>query len=465
MADDLVRVIQANENLRSLQLRPQGRIPSRLLDALSKLEHLEALSLDAWQDFQEYSLQLIMDACPGLARLSLGQNDFTRFTLETLQGSDRRPTLRLRASGSPEVDKTDARLGLERFDDPIKGRSTAFDSSTQFPLEMHSKRAVLYTSAVIPAHPTVPITTHQQQTFNQFKKRCPSVAPQNQIRTLSLHHSGLRQEFLVNLAQQCPQLEHLSLLDGWGFYPSTRFASILSQACPHLSRIEFREQTLDLQDEFFVSLCQHIPRLQWIHAGRTGFSQGALNAVRMRCSNMVSLNLDGARGIQSQALNQLLETCESLKVLSAQGVVLNGRDVSDGSNWVCRELETLVLDIEIYAVVEPVGPSATLSLSKSPDSVVTVDKTAHAWFRRWTSGRKRAGGRRGFDFEKRLGGPSDAALSRAIGSETDAAITEQRGPGMDGAALAPALVPRCYQEPGDTLWSRRKRWRSAGYAE
>ncbi|KAF8971288.1 hypothetical protein BGZ46_010340 [Entomortierella lignicola] len=227
MTDGLVRVIRNNKNLRCLQLKPIGRFPPRLLEALSQLDHLEFLSLNAWRDFQEYSLQLIMEACPGLSHLSLGENDFTRCTLETIHGNQ---TPKLSKPGLHRTDKSKARYKLER-------------------------------------------------------------------------------------------------------------------------RLEFREQALDLQDEFFISLCRHIPRLQWIHAGMTGFSNGALDSIRVQCKDITSLNLDGTRGIQSKALDQLLRTCYSLRVMSARGVVLNARDMDRGSKWACRGLETLVLDIEIYAAI------------------------------------------------------------------------------------------------------------------
>ncbi|KAF8940662.1 hypothetical protein BGZ58_005398 [Dissophora ornata] len=361
MTDDLVRVIHNNKNLRCLQMKPQGRFPPHLLEALSQLEHLEVLSLNAWHDFQEYSLQLIMEDCPGLSHLSLGENDFTRFTLDSLLDSETAlpsiPNPKLPCPGNLETS-----VKLEQYDDPIKSRNGSYHANHDS-LEIHSKRAVLYTPSSA-SHNQLPSLApqHQQHSLEQVKGHRPSTAHRNQIRKLSLHQTGLRQEFLVNLTSQCPHLEHLSLLNGWGFYPSTRFASILSQSCPNLSRLEFREQALDLQDEFFASLCEQLPRLQWIHAGMTGFSTGAMEAVRMHCKDIVSLNLDGARGIQSQALDQILRSCDSLKVLSAQGVVLNGRDLSSNgsSRWVCRGLETLVLDIEIYAAV---GGSATQSES------------------------------------------------------------------------------------------------------
>ncbi|KAG0317926.1 F-box and leucine-rich repeat protein 4 [Dissophora globulifera] len=363
MSEDLVRVIHTNQNLRCLQLKPQGRFPPRLLDALSRLKSLQVLSLDAWQDFQEYSLQLIMENCLQLSHLSLGENDFTRFTLETLMDGD--PALSLRKG-----DQNKTHIRLERFDDPIKGRNGSYNEDHES-FQIHSKRAVSYLS------PTQQQQQQQQHHYNnqisaqQPKGYQPSTTNCSSIRTLSLRQAGLRQDFLVNLTSQCPHLEHLSLLNGWGFYPSTRFATILSEACPNLARLEFREQALDLQDEFFVSLCQQFPRLQWIHAGMTGFSSGALEAVRMHCRDIVSLNLDGARGIQSPALVQILNTCEALEVFSAQGVVLNGRDLcssKDGglTKWACRGLVTLVLDVEIYA------SAASSSSPVQPESVKSI---------------------------------------------------------------------------------------------
>ncbi|KAF9359065.1 hypothetical protein BGX26_000242 [Mortierella sp. AD094] len=364
MTDGLIQVIQNNRSLRCLQLRPIGRLPPQLLEALSRLNRLEFLSLNAWSDFQEYSLQLVMEACPGLSHLSLGENDFTRFTLETLQGSNlspRLPKLGLPCAGKPEI-----RVRLERYDDPIKGRAGPYVLDHD-PIEIHSKRAV-YDTQSIPYghldHHTLP-HIHHQHLYQQS-----TTAPQIHIKTLSLHQAGLRQEFLVKLTSLCPRLEHLSLLNGWGFYPSTRFASILSQSCPNLSRLEFREQALDLQDEFFVSLCRHIPRLQWIHAGMTGFSNGALDSVRAHCKDIVSLNLDGTRGIQSKALDQLLRVCSSLKTLSARGVVLNARDMVRESKWACRGLETLVLDIEIYAATTE--PQSVMANSGGRMSVPTM---------------------------------------------------------------------------------------------
>ncbi|KAG0250809.1 hypothetical protein BG011_008062, partial [Mortierella polycephala] len=334
MAENLERIIRSNKHIKCLQIKPQGQLPRSLIETFSQHDQLRMLSLNGWQNFHEYSLLLIIESCPRLTHLSLGENDFTQYTLEALASSSSTPISHTKPD-TLFLNIPEGKVRLERCDDPIKGRNGS-KSADQDLLEIHSKRAVLY--------------HHKNQ--DQQDQRV-----QSRIQSLSLHQSGLRQDFLVNLTKACPRLEHLSLLDGWGFYPSSRFAFILSQACPHLSRFEFREQSLDLQDEFFVSLCTNFPQLQWIHAGRTGFSHGALESVRMNCREIVSLNLDGARGIQSGEVDQILQTCASLKVFSAQGVVLNGWDLKHGSTWACRGLETLVLDIEIYAPID----SSTMS--------------------------------------------------------------------------------------------------------
>ncbi|KAG0202845.1 hypothetical protein BGX28_004761 [Mortierella sp. GBA30] len=358
MVEKLVRVIYNNKNLQCLQLKPLGRFPLKLLEALSKQDQLRILFLNGWHDFQEYSLQLIMEACPHISHLSLGDNDFTRFTLETVTG----PIAPLHAPPKSEAlseDTSHPIIELECYDDPIKGRSGPFNANLD-PMGVTSKRAVVYTSPSplssrdllddSSGHILTPQHLSSQYTPYPQPWNCDSAyIPRNQIRTLTLCQVGLHQEFLLNLTRMCPRLEHLSLLNGWGFYPSSRFASILSQTCPHLKRLEFREQSRDLQDEFFASLCTQIPGLEWIHASMTGFSQCALGAVRVHCKDIVSLNLDGARGVQSPALAEILTTCGSLKVLSAQGVVLNGRDLDKELTWACHGLETLVLDIEIYA--------------------------------------------------------------------------------------------------------------------
>ncbi|KAF9916316.1 hypothetical protein BX616_004068 [Lobosporangium transversale] len=386
MADDLVQVIRANKGLRSLQLEPQGRFPPHLLSALSQLDNLEMLSLNAWRDFQEYSLQLIMEMCPKLFHLSLGENDFTQFTLRALFDSDQSRLHKPKLIGTAP---SETHILLERYDDPIKGRNGSAMPQYQDPLEIYSKRAALYTTTFIqdpaldlcPMTPTIAMTRPQDQhhmhQLSMKGQNLPNTL-QSQIRSLSLHQAGLRQEFLVNLTRQCPHLQHLSLLDGWGFYPSSRFASILSQVCPNLSKIEFRGQAMDLQDEFFVSLCRHNPQLRWLHAGGTGFTRGALDAVRIHCKDIVSLNLDGTRGIQSPSLDHLLRTCVSLKAISAQGVVLNGRDVGNQGTemWACRGLETLRLDIEIYAFT-PASAVAPTEAELVFDSVKNVRKRVY----------------------------------------------------------------------------------------
>ncbi|KAG0266123.1 hypothetical protein DFQ27_000170, partial [Actinomortierella ambigua] len=72
--------------LRSLRLSLQGRIPRDLVYALGNLRVLQELVLDYWTDFDEYSLQrILLDACPpSLVSLSLSDNDFLPFTLESL---------------------------------------------------------------------------------------------------------------------------------------------------------------------------------------------------------------------------------------------------------------------------------------------------------------------------------------------------------------------------------------------
>ncbi|KAF9107836.1 hypothetical protein BGX29_004675 [Mortierella sp. GBA35] len=358
MADSLVKVLQANKNLEHLQFKPHGRIPSALLKALAQLHRLRLLSLNGWDDFQEYSLQMILESCSRLSHLSLGENDFTRFTLKSLADTHTSSS----SQGALTTGKTEGIVvKLERYDDPIKGGNGPIARYVdQDLLDIHSKRPVLYssTSASSSSPPSssglhmerLPPRLHPLPAYQRQNHHQPTTIPLGScLQSLSLHQSGLRQDFLENLTRQCPRLEHLSLLDGWGFYPSSRFASILSESCPNLRRLEFREQALDLQDEFFVSLCAQFPGLQCIHAGKTGFSQGALEAVRMSCHSIVSLHLDGARGIQSPALDMLLRTCGSLKVLRAEGVVLNGRDLVKDSRWACRTLEILMVEIEIWA--------------------------------------------------------------------------------------------------------------------
>ncbi|CAO3566816.1 unnamed protein product [Mortierella alpina] len=366
----LVRVIHNNQNLQCLQLRPSGRIPLVLLETLAQHDRLRLLSLNGWQDFQEYSLELIMEACPQLSHLSLGENDFTRFTLQTLAKCVANPHSSSSAlsSGSKE-----AMIRFEPFDDPIKSRSGPY-TARQDQLEVKSKQAVLYTPSPGPAPKENAIVqdalpASQKSSLSLEDRRHSGLVPWSQIKSLSLCQAGLRQEFLVNLVRMCPSLEHLSLIDGWGFYPSSRFASVLSQVCPHLKRLEFREQALDLQDEFFASLCSRLPQLEWIHAGNTGFSHSALESVRLHCKDIVSLNLDGARGIQSATLAQVLSTCGSLRALSAHGVVLNGHDLDNGSAWACRGLETLVLDIEIYATSTGTQTPMTARTASSIQSV------------------------------------------------------------------------------------------------
>ncbi|KAF9134983.1 hypothetical protein BGX30_011701 [Mortierella sp. GBA39] len=356
LAEGLVKVLQANKNLERLQFKPHGRMPSSLLKALAQLDRLRLLSLNGWEEFQEYSLQLILESCPRLSHLSLGENDFTRFTLESFSNE-------YSTAGAPGgfgVGKVEEPVvKLERYDDPIKGgNGSSARYVDQDLLDIHSKRPVLYrplslSSLSAPGltlehiHPRSdrPTPSYQNKSHHDVK----TTPLGSCLQSLSLHQSGLRQDFLVNLTRQCPGLQHLSLLDGWGFYPSSRFATILSESCPNLQRLEFRQQALDLQDEFFVSLCAQFPGLQWIHAGKTGFSQGGLEAVRLSCHSIVSLDLDGARGIQSPSLDLLLRTCGSLRSLRAEGVVLNGRDLVKDSRWACRRLETLVIQIEVWA--------------------------------------------------------------------------------------------------------------------
>ncbi|KAF9545136.1 hypothetical protein EC957_011206 [Mortierella hygrophila] len=356
LAEGLVKVLQANKNLERLQFKPHGRMPSSLLKALAQLDRLRLLSLNGWEEFQEYSLQLILESCPRLSHLSLGDNDFTRFTLESFSKEFSTAV----APGVFGVGKVEEPVvKLERYDDPIKGgNGSSARYVDQDLLDIHSKRPVLYrplsssslsapgfTLERIHPHSDRPTPSYQNKTYHNVK----TTPLGSCLQSLSLHQSGLRQDFLVNLTRQCPGLEHLSLVDGWGFYPSSRFATILSESCPNLQRLEFRQQALDLQDEFFVSLCAQFPGLQWIHAGKTGFSQGGLEAVRLSCHSIVSLDLDGARGIQSPSLDLLLRTCGSLRRLRAEGVVLNGRDLVKDSRWACRRLETLVIQIEVWA--------------------------------------------------------------------------------------------------------------------
>lgn len=331
MTEELIKVLDSNRKLKCLQMKPHGRFPPRLLSTISRMKELKILSLNAWHDFQEYSLQMIIESCSKLSHLSLGENDFTRFTLEKLCDP---PAFHTHvASNNVVLDQLDYSAGGQN-------RAAMLD---QEPYRGYSKRDVPDTLS-----PT--LDSHSPR--------------QSQIRSLSLHQTGLRQDFLVNITRRCPRLEHLSMLDGWGFYPSSGFAQTLSQICPGLTRLEFREQALDLQDEFFTSLCQHFPQLQWIHAGMTGFSRGAIEAVRSHCRNIVSLNLDGARGVPSQSMDQILRTCSTLIVFSARGVVLNGRDLSHESRWSCRRLETLVLDVEIYSTAGSASGTAHSNLEQ-----------------------------------------------------------------------------------------------------
>ncbi|KAG0377987.1 hypothetical protein BGX24_005001 [Mortierella sp. AD032] len=86
--------------------------------AMAQLDNLRLLSLNGWDDFQEYSLQLVLESCSRLSHLSLGENNFTRFTLESFAKSHSTSVIPgIVTSGKTE----DAVVKLERYDDPIKG--------------------------------------------------------------------------------------------------------------------------------------------------------------------------------------------------------------------------------------------------------------------------------------------------------------------------------------------------------
>lgn len=420
MADCLAVLLQQNPQLRCLRLQPHGTLPRPLLSALSQLTDLRLLFLNSWQDFQEYSLQLILESCKSLELLSLGENDFIRFTLESiaLTSVSSRYQQHLKQTGTEKV-------RLEKFDDPLKSTSGMAPLTGQTYAEpdlrdFHAKRAVLVSSSTLGSEGALAYELHLQQlsqqqsgtvysdplTYNQqVVYTSPTLAhrpnpslpvshkqyqeqqrqQRTQIRSLNLDHTGLRQDFLLNLVNQCPRLEHLSVQTSWGLYPSSKFMQLLRFTCPKLKRFQFRDQGKDLQDEFFLQMIdQFSGQLEWLHAGKTGFSQAALGALLRQQSQLqpyqdsvllqgqptqsfkglVSLNVDGARGIQSKSVIQLLEQCCGLKVLSAQGVVLNGRDLFQSPSglvpWSCRGLETLVIDIEIYAAVTTTPPSQTV---------------------------------------------------------------------------------------------------------
>ncbi|KAI9236377.1 MAG: hypothetical protein BYD32DRAFT_25010 [Podila humilis] len=424
MADCLVVLLQQNPRLRCLRLQPLGMFPRPLLTALSQLSDLRLLFLNGWQDFQEYSFQLILEACRSLEHLSLGENDFTRFTLESmaLTSVSSRYQQHLRQTACAEKV-----LRLEKFDDPLKSTSGLAPLTGQTYVEpslkdFHSTRAVLVSSSTLASEGALAYELYLQQLCQQhsgavhsdplssilpYGQQAAHTSPtlahrpdpsfpashkqqqgqqpqqQTQIRSLNLDHTGLRQEFLLNLANQCPRLVHLSVQASWGLYPSSNFMQLLRFTCPELKRFQFRDQGKDLQDEFFLQMIdQFSDQLEWLHAGKTGFSQAALAALLRQqtqirpCQDsllqgqstpfkgLVSLNVDGVRGIQSKSLIQVFEQCCGLKVLSAQGVVLNGRDLFQPSSglipWSCHDLETLVIDIEIYAAVAIAPPQQSV---------------------------------------------------------------------------------------------------------
>lgn len=424
MADSLVALLQQNPQLRCLRLQPHGMFPRPLLTALSQLSDLRLLFLNRWEDFQEYSLQLILETCRSLEHLSLSENDFTRFTLESmaLASVSSRYQQHLRQTACAEKV-----LRLEKFDDPLKSTSGLAPLTGQTYVEpslrnFHSTRAVLVSSSTLGSEGALAYELLQQQLYQQqsgavqsdplssilpYTQQAAHTSPtvahrpdpslpsshkqqqgqqpqqQTQIRSLNLDHTGLRQEFLLNLASQCPRLVHLSVQASWGLYPSSSFMQLLRFTCPELKRFQFRDQGKDLQDEFFLQMIdQFSDQLEWLHAGKTGFSQAALAALLWQQAQirplqdslrqgqptpfrgLVSLNVDGVRGIQSKSLIQVLEQCCGLKVLSAQGVVLNGRDLFQSPSglipWSCRDLETLVIDIEIYAVVAIAPPQQSV---------------------------------------------------------------------------------------------------------
>ncbi|KAF9212864.1 hypothetical protein BGZ59_006217 [Podila verticillata] len=178
---------------------------------------------------------------------------------------------------------------------------------------------------------------------------------------------------------------------------------LLRFTCPELKRFQFRDQGKDLQDEFFLQMIdQFSDQLEWLHAGKTGFSQAALAALLRQqtqirpCQDsllqgqstpfkgLVSLNVDGVRGIQSKSLIQVFEQCCGLKVLSAQGVVLNGRDLFQPSSglipWSCHDLETLVIDIEIYAAVAIAPPQQSNIWMSTGLYSISGRRNLRGWF-------------------------------------------------------------------------------------
>ncbi|KAF9911456.1 hypothetical protein EC991_003712 [Linnemannia zychae] len=136
MGESLARVLKSNKNLERLKFKPFGRIPSTLLKAMAQLDNLRLLSLDGWDDFQEYSLQLVLESCPRLSHLSLGENDFTRFALDSFVDTRSGSAV----PGLLSTEKTEGLVvKLERHDDPIKGANgSSARTVDQDVLEIHT---------------------------------------------------------------------------------------------------------------------------------------------------------------------------------------------------------------------------------------------------------------------------------------------------------------------------------------
>ncbi|KAG0340648.1 hypothetical protein BG004_006334 [Podila humilis] len=447
---DLVVLLKHNPSLQCLQMQPQGVFPRALLTTLAELKDLCTLVMDDWLDFHEYSLQLILESCHTLEHLIMGKNDFTPFTLSSIaltsaltryqqhlkltSGSD--TTIRLQRFDDPHK-STDGRMPLKKiaYVDPdmrdlyatqaalAPSSSSDLTATGSFAFQQHLHKQskqhqsdgtssssqttgssqTTYTQYSLVDRPTAAASSSLQQHYRQTQ----SPSCQTRIRSLNLDHSGFRQDFLLNLLSQCPQLEQLSFKSCWGLYPSSKFVPMLRFICPELRQFQVRDQVKDLQDTFFIQLIEEFSgQLDSLHAEKTGFSQSSLVTLlkqqqhhgSLQCQNqarlqqdllllpasrpfksLVSLNLDAVRGLQSKTLVQLLEVCSDLCVFSAQGVVLNGRDLfkpkstslssssssfSSPANvdlipWSCLRLETLVIDFAIYAAASsPVSSSS-----------------------------------------------------------------------------------------------------------
>ncbi|KAF9164220.1 hypothetical protein DFQ26_001689 [Actinomortierella ambigua] len=175
------------------------------------------------------------------------------------------------------------------------------------------------------------------------------------LKELMLRNVGICVDELQDLTNHCPGLEQLFLYDTLQWEWPISFFPTLAKSCPKLWSFQFDTPLRPVTEDGIIEVLEALPNLRTFGARLTHFGDRALRLLQSgACPNLTSLDVSFSRfrRLTSEQVRIFLMSYPKLKHFKADGIFLNeeqdDHDLGSGSdedhqNWVCTELETLLI--------------------------------------------------------------------------------------------------------------------------